>query len=87
MLFSWSAVPEGIAREGNAELPRVWCNLEIKIALIRVSEVLDQGPRPTAIPCSFSSPKRTAAGHGHRGEWGGGRPLPGGLHPAFAPAV
>jgi hypothetical protein len=53
MLFSWSAVPEGIAREGNAELPRVWCNPEIKIALIRVSEVLDQGPRAAAAPLFF----------------------------------
>jgi len=46
MLFSWPAVPKEIARAGNAELPRVWCNPEIKMALIRASEVLDQGPRP-----------------------------------------
>ena len=39
----WPTVPEGIAREGvTPELPRVWCNpeIEIKIELIRASEVL-----------------------------------------------
>jgi hypothetical protein len=66
MLFSWSAVPEGIAREGNAELPRVWCNPEIKIALIRVSEVLDQGPRTAADPLFISAARRMV---GHRVEW------------------